>query len=37
MNIAHPAKWGFSIYYDRNDPPYYCKLMVHIGPWVFCF
>lgn len=33
--VARAFNWGFSLFWDRNDPPYYARLMIHFGPWVF--
>lgn len=37
MTIARTASWGLWIYYDPNDPPYICRVAVHVGPWMFFY
>lgn len=37
MTIARTASWGLWIYYDPNDPPYMCRVAVHVGPWMFFY
>lgn len=38
MNIIKsPTGWGLSVDYDGNDPPYYARLIIHIGPWWLVF